>query len=70
MLSPYSLVIYCQKDDLTTYKQSMSDMAALVLILAAGECGRRRRRGSSSQHLDMAPVPDYSLAKETGSLYT
>ena len=48
----------------------MSDKAALVLILAAGEWGRRRRRGSSSQHLDMAPDPDYSLAKETGSLYT
>ena len=36
-----------------SYKQSMSAMAALVLLLAAGECGRRRRRGSSSQHLDM-----------------
>ena len=34
----------------------MSAMAALVLVLAAGECGRRRRRGSSSQHLDMAPT--------------
>ena len=53
-----------------TYKQSMSAMAALVLLLAAGECGRRRRRGSSSQHLDMAPDPDYTRAEETGSLYT
>ena len=48
----------------------MSAMAALVLLLAAGECGRRRRRGSSSQHLDMAPDPDYTPGKETGSLYT
>ena len=48
----------------------MSDKAALVLILAAGEWGRRRRMGSSSQYLDMALDPDYSLAKETGSLYT
>ena len=39
-----------------SYKQSMSAMAALVLLLAAGECGKRRRRGSNRQHLDMAPT--------------
>ena len=41
-------------------------MAALVLVLAAGECGRRRRRGSSSQHLDMAPDPDYTQPRKRG----
>ena len=44
----------------------MSAMAALVLLLAAGECGRRRRRGSSSQHLDMAPDPDYTQPRRRG----
>ena len=44
----------------------MSAMAALVLLLAAGECGRRRRRGSSSQHLDMAPDPDYTQPRKRG----